>query len=352
MLTPRSPPTYTSFPSNHTSTTGTLYASALNKEHSLYPSNDRILHSEPLSQDVWALQERLFSRRILHFTSTQLYFECNAHFLSETGYKMISRTDTLDPSTRTFESDVGDETQKKVLLWKNVLEMYCRRPLSRLEDKLPALSNLARTLSHNDSYTAGLWHSRLISELIWQATGFAKSRTSESAVYRAPSWSWASIDGPFGMFMPGYGWDGGEWVDLASVLDYHVALKNEGDVFGEVSDAWIKLRTPLEELSPAEDAPRKQVWKMKKRNGSGEDTIVIFDTLARAEKAKEGKLYAVVLMKSGRSGRANYHAVIVKPAERKEGTYMRVGKVMFDDETMGRCEWMGDEGKKVDVVLV
>jgi hypothetical protein len=31
---------------------------------------------------------------------------------------------------------------------------------------------------------------------------------------------------------------------------------------------------------------------------------------------------------------------------------MRVGKVMFDDETMGRCEWMGDEGKKVDVVLV
>jgi hypothetical protein len=349
MLTPRSPPTYTSFPYTHASTTGTLCASPLNKEQSLYPSNDRILYGEPLSQDPWALQERLFSPRILHVTSTQLSFECNTHFLSETGFSMSDRTDTLDPSTRTFKSDIANETQKKGALWQNVLEMYCRRPLANPEDKLPALSNIAHTLSNEgDTYVAGLWRSRLISELIWQATGFAKGRTRDSTVYRAPSWSWASIDGPFGTFTPGYGFDKGEWQDVAQILECKVTLKNEEEPFGKVSDAWIKIRAPLEELKPCEEEPRKQVWKMKTRSGDEEGRIVILDTLARAEKAKEGKLYALVLMKSD----TTYHAVVVAPVEGREGVYTRVGKVLFDEETLGRCGWMGDEGEKVDVVLV
>jgi hypothetical protein len=352
MLTPRSPPPSQTFQYTHASSTGTFHASPLPREPSLYPSNDRILSSPALSQDPWSLQERLFSPRILHLCAKQMYFECNVHFLSETGFFMPGRTDTLDASTRTFKSETNRESAA-ILLWHNVLNMYCRRPLTRPEDKLPALSNLASHLVHDeDMYVAGLWRSRLISELVWQATGFARGRTSESSVYRSPSWSWASIDGPFGMFTPGLGSDKGVWVDFATVLDCDVTLKNEKTPFGEVEDAWVKLRTPLEELVPCEDAPRKQVWKMKTRNGGGKGTIVIFDTLARAEKAKEAKLYAAVLTRGGRVKQADYHAVVVAQVKGKEGAYERLGKMSFGEEELGKCEWMGSEEGKVDVVLV
>jgi hypothetical protein len=70
--------------------------------------------------------------------------------------------------------------------------------------------------------------------------------------------------------------------------------------------------------------------------------------LARAEKAKDGKLYALVLMKSD----TTYHAVVVAPVEGNEERYTRVGKVLFDEETLGEGAWMGDKEKNVDVVLV
>jgi hypothetical protein len=318
-----------------------MYASSLPKEPTLYPGNDRILHSEPLSQDPWSLQERLFSPRILHFGTKQMYFECDTHFLSEDGFKMIGRNDTLNSESQ--------------YIWQNVLDLYCRRPLHHSSDKLPALSNIAAVLAKKsgDTYVAGLWRSSLTVDLAWQATGFAVGRTSEPATYRAPSWSWAYIDGPFGKFRPGSGWDAGEWVDVAKVQDVDVTLKGE-DPYGEVESAWLKLRAPLEPLSMADDAPNPQAWRMKKKNGSEPGASCIFDTRARAARARDLELYVVLLTKCKLRGGTTwaYHGVVVAGVSGREGVYERMGKVVYGEENQGECEWMKDEAKLVDIMLV
>jgi hypothetical protein len=333
-------PTDNLFQYTHNNRTGTLCPTPLPKEPTLYPSNYMIMSKEPLSQHAWALRDRLFSPRILHFGSTQLYFESNTHFLGEDGFKMSGRDGTL--------------TGEPARVWHNALQLYCKRNLPRAGDKFPALSNIARLIASqsNDTYVAGLWRSNLVEGLTWQATGYVKGRTSEPSSYRAPSWSWASIDGPFGTFSA----KAGDFRDVAEILDYHVTLKTD-DVYGEVSDAWIKMSAPLEPLYPTGEVPRKQVWRMQTKTGDESGAVCIFDTASRAERAKGVPVYVVLLTKGGsRRGqtcvgieRPYYHGIVVVRVEGKEGVYERVGKVMPDDEVLGEG---GDERDMVEIILV
>ncbi|KAF2813107.1 uncharacterized protein BDZ99DRAFT_517395 [Mytilinidion resinicola] len=67
-------------------------------------------------------------------------------------------------------------------------------------DKLPAVSGLAQSFLENmklmngepDVYLAGLWKGDLIPSLLRCVVGWDHTKPSE---YRAPSWSWASING-------------------------------------------------------------------------------------------------------------------------------------------------------------
>jgi hypothetical protein len=219
------------------------------------------------------------------------------------------------------------------------------------------LSGLARVVAErmNDTYVAGMWRSSLIETMMWQAVG----TTSAVSQYRAPSWSWASIDGPFVIFCSGAYPDDGEWATLATVIDCQVTLKGENP-YGEITSAHLELRAPLEPLTPGEEEvvegfpPRQKGPKMKTRNGSNRGTVCIFDTPQHAEEARGQSLYAVVLMSvaSGPQCSSAYHSIIVAPVEGKEGTYRRVGKIPIQLEDLGECEWMEDESKMPTFILV
>jgi hypothetical protein len=47
----------------------------------------------PLNERAWLLQERVLSQRVLHFTESQVYFECRRGFLSESMLHMESEKD-------------------------------------------------------------------------------------------------------------------------------------------------------------------------------------------------------------------------------------------------------------------
>jgi hypothetical protein len=79
--------------------------------------------------------------------------------------------------------------------------------LTKESDRLPALSAIADGISGaiKDTYLAGVRQSDIIQQLGWVSTtipGLSGSSTLRTIsgklprVYRAPSWSWASIDGP------------------------------------------------------------------------------------------------------------------------------------------------------------
>lgn len=78
--------------------------------------------------------------------------------------------------------------------------LYSRAQLTYSKDKLVAISGIARHFRSiiQDKYVAGLWATNLERQLCWTINReISSAGTKEkTALYRAPSWSWASVDEP------------------------------------------------------------------------------------------------------------------------------------------------------------
>jgi len=143
-----------------------------------------------LAGRAWALQERLLSPRTLFFTTTELFFECRHTSCSESfleGLPVFQHQHIFHRDPKIALSDI----------WSTILRLYTSGKLSFANDKLVAISGIAEQISREregkDSYLAGLWRSDIEVEMLWcqQHPG---RRLPASAPYRAPTWSWASVD--------------------------------------------------------------------------------------------------------------------------------------------------------------
>lgn len=72
---------------------------------------------------------------------------------------------------------------------------YSKGQLTKSQDKLPALSGIAREiwLSLKERYIAGMWEGDRLHSLLWCVSPYRDS-TNLPSEYRAPTWSWASIE--------------------------------------------------------------------------------------------------------------------------------------------------------------
>lgn len=191
----------------------------------------RGFEEEPLSQRGWALQERVLARRVLHFNGGQMYFECNQGIIGEDGYNVQPRY-----GNGVYSKDVGG-------LWGHLVWEYGKRKLTKAADKLPAMSGLAKLVEKRTNpgqYVAGLWSNRLTENLAWQGLWNASPASTEE--YIGPSWSWVGYGGIAVVALKE------DWKDIANVEERHVETKNERNPYGEITDAWIRIRGPLVEL--------------------------------------------------------------------------------------------------------
>lgn len=87
-------------------------------------------------------------------------------------------------------------------LWWAALNEFSMRDLTKDYDKLPAVRGLAVHLhdtyskhwkAGSDQYVMGLWRHQIIAGLLWYVDLGAHKHRPES--YRAPSWSWAAVEG-------------------------------------------------------------------------------------------------------------------------------------------------------------
>ncbi|KAI1644627.1 HET-domain-containing protein [Daldinia loculata] len=170
----------------------------------------RDFEGQPLLSRAWVLQERILSTRNLYFGSKQVFWECLEAYCSET----VPNT-TLgewDSSRSSIHSLGPDDHRWKSLLhpksngsipktdWPHTVQIYSQCNLTFPSDKLVAISGLAKRMgsvmrkkfgSESDVYLAGLWKHMMPKALLWRP----KVRACRVSPYRAPSWSWASLDG-------------------------------------------------------------------------------------------------------------------------------------------------------------
>ncbi len=133
-----------------------------------------------------ALQERILAPRTLFVDRDQLYLGVQYEVCCEI------YPGELPPQFRDVPSvDLGTEALSSV--WDQIFSLYSGAGLTFSEDKLVAISGVARLVQNETGgeYLAGMWRRNLEQQLCWNAKDQASQKPSR---YRASSWSWASVD--------------------------------------------------------------------------------------------------------------------------------------------------------------
>lgn len=138
-----------------------------------------------LGTRAWALQEKMLAPRTIHFGERGAFWECKT---------LIASEHLPEGFPRQLVSPIVRREGKFEWHWPQIVQLYSAANLTFGKDKLPALSGIAR-LGYNetgDQYLAGLWRNNLESQLCWRLWDV---QPLERPTFRAPAWSWASIDG-------------------------------------------------------------------------------------------------------------------------------------------------------------
>ncbi|RYP70250.1 hypothetical protein DL771_005553 [Monosporascus sp. 5C6A] len=264
----------------------------------------------PLYSRGWVVQERLLSPRTVHFGAEQVFWECPELAACESfpaglpyppsSHRVVRPTPDFNAFKRLLSPfpgleaakpppfltpngwgkmvagyvkrlvspmlDVGDGAPPESFAyetWCKIVASYTECNLSQEKDKLVAISGVAKRLQPylDDVPCAGLWRKSLSHGLTW--TSDEGGQLYRPKAYRAPSWSWASVEGPV-QFMLGV-----DWHPRIDVVCCDAPTK-DGSGFGEVKYGHLTLRGHLqpvrwgngsEMLSSASGRQeRKSVW--------------------------------------------------------------------------------------------
>ncbi len=162
------------------------------------------LRESPLQRRAWVAQERALSRRTIHYDIDQVLFECDGSKATEdcVPVEEYAEAKAWAKFRPAYEAKDGHPGGDFIWDWYEMVEDYTARALTQGSDKLPAVSGIAKIMERKtgESYVAGLWRSHLEFGLLWSRnpTNWLTPPPPECG-FRAPSWSWASLDGEIQM---------------------------------------------------------------------------------------------------------------------------------------------------------
>ena len=210
---------------------------------------------EPVHYRGWCLQERLLSPRCMIYASHTLQYYCQTE-TANIGQALCEPSTSLRLPNTVF----GTSSAKKLLpmtpsdqkkarqAWLLVVFDYTKRNITAPGDKLVALAGIVEEFHRvfNSKYIAGLWRKTLLLDLLWtRSTAYEiKPRPIK---YRAPSWSWASIDGLVEYRYVEETEAKASYNIECEILNCQVTLASEDMPFGEVLAATLTLKSHIKE---------------------------------------------------------------------------------------------------------
>jgi hypothetical protein len=201
----------------------------------------------------WTFQEERLARRILLYGENKFFLDCRTLERAED-----SDRHSLRPSWVTSIAE-GPIEEDEINLddgvgggrwshWQTLCTHYAHRKLTFPEDKLPAISGMASKVARKvqSDYLAGLWKNNLVHDLFWHPS----EPPTRPEKYRAPSWSWASLDGRFRW--PSWSLDASctECNMYCTILDAQTTPLGL-DPYGAVEDGFLKVQGILEDIKAA-----------------------------------------------------------------------------------------------------
>ncbi|KAK1754609.1 heterokaryon incompatibility protein-domain-containing protein [Echria macrotheca] len=204
----------------------------------------------------WCLQERLLSRRVVHFTRQEVVWDCRSMWMCECGIPAFFPFDRVPGQPTNHPADMqnfhswrqsvlGNRVHQDPKIheqWQRVLSLYSNGRLTYDEDMLPALSGIAQSLygTQLGRYYAGLWETNLIHQLMWvRKPRFVEGKANfgrNARKYTAPSFSPLSRVG----VLEDFPWHLGFPYDNCKVVDIRVKPSGS-DPTGAIAEGEVTI---------------------------------------------------------------------------------------------------------------
>ncbi|KAM0551743.1 hypothetical protein ACHAPJ_008310 [Fusarium lateritium] len=211
---------------------------------------DDILRS-PLRERAWVYQEWYLSPRSLILSYHQLWWHCRHQVASERYPNGHSQADEFrfikDDKVLTSRPDQQLQNTESVKLWVEHVQAYMSTKLTKESDRSIAFSGIVQSFGESQkltgTYLAGLWRAHLPLGLCWHLKSTITTRTSR---YMAPSWTWASLLGPFEFQQTG--WSMNPKAELLASLESASMIHDDHenpDGLHSVNGGYVTLRGHL-----------------------------------------------------------------------------------------------------------
>jgi len=145
-----------------------------------------------INQRGWVLQELTLSQRTAHFSNGYIYWDC-PHTATPRSVGCLAETSIQTSLALKIKGTGADFIES----WMDLVTVYSKCELTYGTDKLAAISGIAAEWQghlgerRGTGYHSGLFECTLPQSLLWFSGGGSLKRIEK----RAPSWSWASVDG-------------------------------------------------------------------------------------------------------------------------------------------------------------
>ncbi|XEV04653.1 hypothetical protein FSHL1_009940 [Fusarium sambucinum] len=216
------------------------------------------LFFSPLRYRGWVFQELSLSRRSLILGCVQAWWHCYEQLSCETfpeGTDYGSKFGPGAPEKSELSAMKLGEIKHAHLgspyeHWWHMIKQYVNCNLTYETDRIIAFSGVAQAfrLLHNikGQYLAGIWSLNMPEGLLWYRNSSAAFRSDN---YKAPSWSWMSIDGPYQML------DECEHATriCCSIEQIYLHLKDEKHDTGLIDGGALRIRGHL--VGPITNGP-------------------------------------------------------------------------------------------------
>lgn len=219
------------------------------------------IYQQPLGLRAWTFQERVLAPRVLALGQGEVFWDClGLRAASESFPEGL--TPYLSAALKVAQLEITIPTKQLPLhefykSWQRILDNYTPRNITFVaKDKLIALGAVASRMCRvqNDVYIAGHFLSTLPYSLLWRLHNTNDGEKWSGTMGRraipstppitAPSWSWASIDGPVRHYTDSQPTSKDMWPDsLATVDDHTLKLKDDSNPFGQCVFASITIST-------------------------------------------------------------------------------------------------------------